>query len=1090
MPTVTFVAAEPWASAHNPAGAIVVHPVAQQDVAITEYPNPVVIPVAANDIKKTYNLDPASITVMDAASHGTTGFNVPVDGSVTYTPTDAAFSGLDTFTYVIEDVNGNLSNVANVQVTVTQPPLVDTFPNNFKTRVEFRIPANSFSSAMVNFPLLINTQVFPILQTATKLQTSGGQLRHVNGFDVKFELANGTNLDYDREEWNGTTGNGIYWVRLPNVNTAVLTFYMYLGNTAITTDPSNSSNVWQDYIGVWSGFTGVDRTGNNNGLAMTDVVASPIFNGNAGVYNGTTSQGLFANPTWFGGWAALSVQASYRMDNDAIGQNRGVVIQGTPNTSGASQGVAFYMREASSGQITNPLFSNFSTNGAAGSNAAFFVSDANRHDNINNWVTSTWQAGAAVKMYKNADELTQTNTATATGLILKKAGDFYIGRSTGTMAMPEQKFKGLIRQVRLKPAVITADQHKSESLSQLTPGMFQGASPLQIPTMDVTFIMLPLSATVDPGNTPIDLDVVAAAYNPTPDTITLSNAGAPAAGSVSIVGNKIRYVPNGGSGVFNWRYTVTSTIGANNVTAHGFVSVRVNEGPAIEAELPVAKRELWGNAGFTTGLTDAQLNVALLADAPPAGQVGFVVGGVRQVFIKQGSGGTTNDALEPGDHVMLGVGPFTNNHRFGESGTQTDPIVYRNAKTLNIGQTVVQDCFWFTEADDVRFYGLTFNSVTAKVSFAFGQQAQLPGRVGNFVRNYMYRCDASGWGQPGFLVIWRNNDARVWYSTFHDPLDPAIPAEAARAGYPAPQIPPAGDAIAQCIRGRAGTKIAAKADPTNTFSYGIHIKKCLFFNFPPKPVDAGGGKNYKTFQDDVFEYPEDATATAAYAQPIRTVPTADTHGNGTLTGFTRAVNAGGIFELNYVKDHLQADAGTVDLKCGGNIIRKCTFDNMKGRVDARANSSNIFEDLNFINSGGGMWHSGWGHETRRCAGGKYTFTAGQRADAGGYHIGDQAWHQQSQDNVVEDITGDIIVAQGSSGYVDATNPVIYQGFPAKNITITRANPAPNVADGAGGAAGGVLPNRFNCTYTGPNTPTLPQGCPAIGDVGSTTPWVG
>lgn len=64
-------------------------------------------------------------------AHGTlTGFKT-YDGTWTYTP-DVGFTGVDTFTYVLEDSEGNKSGTATVTLTVTAPPPV-AVADSYKT---------------------------------------------------------------------------------------------------------------------------------------------------------------------------------------------------------------------------------------------------------------------------------------------------------------------------------------------------------------------------------------------------------------------------------------------------------------------------------------------------------------------------------------------------------------------------------------------------------------------------------------------------------------------------------------------------------------------------------------------------------------------------------------------------------------------------------------------------------------------------------------------------------------------------------------------------------------------------------------------
>ncbi|HPD14740.1 MAG TPA: peptidylprolyl isomerase [Planctomycetota bacterium] len=97
-------------------------PLSHNDTAVTDEDQPVVIDVLANDVATSSPLDPASVTVGTAPSHGQTSVN-PDTGEITYTP-DPGYTGPDTFTYTVADMLGTLSAVATVSMTVNAAPLL------------------------------------------------------------------------------------------------------------------------------------------------------------------------------------------------------------------------------------------------------------------------------------------------------------------------------------------------------------------------------------------------------------------------------------------------------------------------------------------------------------------------------------------------------------------------------------------------------------------------------------------------------------------------------------------------------------------------------------------------------------------------------------------------------------------------------------------------------------------------------------------------------------------------------------------------------------------------------------------------------
>lgn len=96
------------------------------------------------------------------------------------------------------------------------------------------------TSDLSNYPALLSF-------TATQLRhtSSAGFVENINGYDIVFTAADGsTLLSHQIEEYDPTTGEITFWVRFPTVSPTTDTeFYVYFGNSSISTDPS-STNVW------------------------------------------------------------------------------------------------------------------------------------------------------------------------------------------------------------------------------------------------------------------------------------------------------------------------------------------------------------------------------------------------------------------------------------------------------------------------------------------------------------------------------------------------------------------------------------------------------------------------------------------------------------------------------------------------------------------------------------------------------------------------------------------------------------------------------------------------------------------------------
>ncbi|GAA3938222.1 beta strand repeat-containing protein [Litoribacillus peritrichatus] len=86
------------------------------DVATVDEDNSIQIDVLSNDQGPGGTLNPASVSIYTAATNGVTSINT-ANGFITYTPT-SDYNGVDTFAYIVNDLQGNTSAPTTVTVTV------------------------------------------------------------------------------------------------------------------------------------------------------------------------------------------------------------------------------------------------------------------------------------------------------------------------------------------------------------------------------------------------------------------------------------------------------------------------------------------------------------------------------------------------------------------------------------------------------------------------------------------------------------------------------------------------------------------------------------------------------------------------------------------------------------------------------------------------------------------------------------------------------------------------------------------------------------------------------------------------------------
>ncbi|MBA7673896.1 hypothetical protein ES703_82102 [subsurface metagenome] len=103
---------------------------------------------------------------------------------------------------------------------------------------------------------------FPVLVSlsgnwlkTTLVDATNGRIENANGYDIIFRESDGrAGLYHEIEEYDGTTGTLVAWVRIDSFSMGPLdtTIYIYYGNSCITSPTEDPANVWDDsFAGVW-----------------------------------------------------------------------------------------------------------------------------------------------------------------------------------------------------------------------------------------------------------------------------------------------------------------------------------------------------------------------------------------------------------------------------------------------------------------------------------------------------------------------------------------------------------------------------------------------------------------------------------------------------------------------------------------------------------------------------------------------------------------------------------------------------------------------------------------------------------------------
>lgn len=98
-----------------------VAPIANDDFAETPRNTTITVTVTANDEDPDGTINPTTVVVTTGTVSQRGGIVVNnSDGTITYTPPNPGFRGTDTFQYIVNDNNGEVSNVATVHINVVR----------------------------------------------------------------------------------------------------------------------------------------------------------------------------------------------------------------------------------------------------------------------------------------------------------------------------------------------------------------------------------------------------------------------------------------------------------------------------------------------------------------------------------------------------------------------------------------------------------------------------------------------------------------------------------------------------------------------------------------------------------------------------------------------------------------------------------------------------------------------------------------------------------------------------------------------------------------------------------------------------------
>jgi hypothetical protein len=495
-----------------------------------------------------------------------------------------------------------------------------------------------------NFPLLVSGTYSYLATTA-----NGGNVTSSNGFDIVFasDAAGTLPLSFEREAYSATTGQVTFWVKVPTVShTTDTVIYMLYGNSAVTTDQSNKSAVWDgNYVGV---FHLSDNAANTTVLDST----SNADNGTAAANTNTkTGAGKVASALTFNGTS----------DSIAVPQNGHFILHAIPFTisgwmrddssavvlDAKHRAVSWYdgtknmqLGFGSAGNDVNRIVYLFIGTTAASTMAA---STGNLSTGFHH-VVCTFDGTSTIHIYVDGTNL---DGGTWDGSVTAYSADsttLYLGQRGGGASF----LNGQLDEMRISKIVRSADWTLAEYRNQNSPSTFYsvgagsgggGSAPTVTgfsPTSGAAGTSVTITGTNFTGATAVKFGTTTAAFTVNSATQIAATVPSLAAGCYTIsvttsagTGNSSTCftVPSPptitgfspGSGTVGTSVTITGTnfTGATAVKFNGFISsFTVNSATQIAATVPSSATT--GPISVTTpaGTATSSTNFTVTGPAP------------------------------------------------------------------------------------------------------------------------------------------------------------------------------------------------------------------------------------------------------------------------------------------------------------------------------------------------------------------------------------------------------------------------------------------------------------------------------------------
>lgn len=268
--------------------------------------------------------------------------------------------------------------------------------------------------------------------------------------------------------------------------------------------------------------------------------------------------------TWFGGagWGDVTWQYALLPDSDAPGTNRGHVIQGDRGAAVALAGLTSYWTSESplDSTVLKPLIASVVRSGGR----AYAISDGSDQGTIAQAIHAVCPDGQVPRLYRAGVRLATSAAVAASGNVTKQAGGLYVGDGPSSAALPRAgPWKGLEDEFRIRLGLLTDQWCALEQQNWFTPHLTVAVGARDLPSdADAGPVAKPVSVDCTTG-TEASIDVLTGAFSPSGRALSIASAGAPASGTVRIIGTgasaKVGYTASA-STTNDWQVTISDGI--------------------------------------------------------------------------------------------------------------------------------------------------------------------------------------------------------------------------------------------------------------------------------------------------------------------------------------------------------------------------------------------------------------------------------------------------------------------------------------------------------------------------------------------------